>query len=425
MPSRAPRVRRRSRAPNLRSHTSSGLERSSRAVRIRSRKIVACRRRTASEPSASSRRGQGIGPGHVEQAMRCRLVGDVDRKQRFGDQGEHAFQGCRRRNCGIGDDGNRRVHVELATEDGQSAKRDLLVHGQQAVAPVERGVQCLMPRLGGAATQGQQLKAALQPGGQSAHAEGWDMGGGQLDRQGNAVELPADARDVWRIEVAHGKGCQPGRRPLDEELDARIGNRLACGQLGAAGRHIERVEAIDPLAGRPQRLAAGGQQAHARAIANQGLRHFRNRRDLDLAGVEDDEDVHVAQMSREAGQRAIGRQMQLEDGRQRPGHQMRIGRGGKIDQSCAIGGFAGEAGGNRGGDGGFSHPPGRNDADEAALAHMVRNAANRLVAADHAPERFGQIVALPGHDASLQARRSDRRVRQEAQAAHWPAAPRQ
>ena len=84
------------------------------------------------------------------------------------------------------------IEREAAGEDGKAAQQHAFAHGQEVVAPVQRGPQGLVARQRRAATVGQQAKTIVQARGQPFDTEHRRARRRQLDRQGNAVQAPAD-----------------------------------------------------------------------------------------------------------------------------------------------------------------------------------------------------------------------------------------
>ena len=103
--------------------------------------------------------------------------------------------------------------VEGAGEDREAAEQLRLVRLEQAVAPVERPLERLLPRIGRAPLLAQQPERLAQPHGDLRGRQAPDARGGQLDRQRNAVEALADARDVVGVALAERRSPAAPRRP--------------------------------------------------------------------------------------------------------------------------------------------------------------------------------------------------------------------
>ncbi len=114
-----------------------------------------------------------------------------------------------------------------------------------------------------------------------------DPGGGQLDRERDAVESLHDPRDV--VGSSLGVAPPPGPRGTIEEEQRRLG------PAHVAGRQRQRRDGHDRLLGQTQHDAAGRENAHARALTDDQLRHLgRLVRDV-LAVVEDHEPADLTQ----------------------------------------------------------------------------------------------------------------------------------
>src|SRR5262249_59801680 len=87
--------------------------------------------------------------------------------------------------------GARRLEVGEAGEERQPSKQDLLRGGEQLVAPVERHPNGVMTRILGGRAGAEDPQAAIEALDDLVWGEHGDAGGGELDRQGKAVELPA------------------------------------------------------------------------------------------------------------------------------------------------------------------------------------------------------------------------------------------
>ena len=130
---------------------------------------------------------------------------------------------------------------------------ELLLFGRaELVAPFDRRPQRLLPRREVAPRAGQHRQPPVEPGEQLAGRQDLHPGRGQLDRERQAVEPPAD---LGQPAVVGREPRQHGLRALPEELDRR-----------SLGQRPQRKLA---LAGDPQRLAARRQDAEVRACAQQ------------------------------------------------------------------------------------------------------------------------------------------------------------
>ena len=146
----------------------------------------------------------------------------------------------------------RRLERPAAGEDREPRRQALLGVRQQVVAPVERRPQRLLARQRAARAAGQQAEALVQPGANASHGESAHARRGQLERQRDAVEPPADLVAAPRCPAA-GRSADRPQRARREQLSTGRVRRHVVG-LGHGQRRQPR-----PLAGQVQRLAAGGQ----------------------------------------------------------------------------------------------------------------------------------------------------------------------
>jgi len=128
---------------------------------------------------------------------------------RLLDRPAHALQGAHRR---------------AAREDAEAAEEGLLRRGEEVVAPGHGGVEGAVA--GGAAVVagpgGQQVEAAAEPGQERGGRQQADPGGGQFDRERQAVQPGADLRHGGRVPGRERKPRPRRRRPRHEEAHRRV-----------------------------------------------------------------------------------------------------------------------------------------------------------------------------------------------------------
>ncbi len=158
---------------------------------------------------------------------------------------------------------------EAAREDRQPAEQDALRLGQQVVTPVDGGAQRLVPRDGRAAAGGQQREAVVQAGGDLLHRKHLHAGGGQFDRQRDAVQALADLHHVRRVLLGEGKaGVGIGGALSNSRMLSILRSSFERQCIPRPGQR-QRRHLPDRLAEQPQPLDAGGQDAQVRAGAQQ------------------------------------------------------------------------------------------------------------------------------------------------------------
>ena len=98
---------------------------------------------------------------------------------------------------------------ETTDEDREAAEEDLLMSGEQLIAPadsVPQGSQAsgLIPR-----SAGQDGQSPVEPGQERRRRQMRDARGGQLDREGQAIEPGADTHDDRRVVRGEGEAGLP------------------------------------------------------------------------------------------------------------------------------------------------------------------------------------------------------------------------
>ena len=159
------------------------------------------------------------------------------------------------------------------------------------MGPVHRGLQGLLPAQGRAPAPGEQPEAVAQARGELLRGEHPHPRGGQLEREGDAVQAarrPRPRPGRWR-SVRAKAGCaararSTNRRPApDASSAAAPAARVGVGQ--AQGGH-----APGGLPGDAQQLAAGGQHPHPGAAAEQGVRQAGSGLEQVLAVVQQEQE---------------------------------------------------------------------------------------------------------------------------------------
>ena len=174
--------------------------------------------------------------------------------------------------------------AEPPSEGRQPGQHRPLGAGQQLPRPVHHGPQRLLPRQPGPRPAGQQREPLIEPGLQLARRHDPQPGRGQLDRQRDPIQPPADP-------PGHRGGLLvPGQRhPLRGGPVRQQPHRLA-GQdrpgVSAVARSAHGRHPVDALSADAERLAAGGQQRQVRAAPQQRVGQLRARADHVLTVVQ-------------------------------------------------------------------------------------------------------------------------------------------
>ena len=180
---------------------------------------------------------------------------------------------------------------------------------QQAHAPLHRGPQGALP-LGQVHRAGpERIQRGRQPVQQRGRVQQPGAGGGQLDRQRQALQPPADLRHRRRVALGEGKAGPHRAGPVHEQRHRRRGRHLRDRGGARIGRQRQRRHRVLPLGAQPQHRAAGGQDRHPRAAGQQ------------LAQVGGDLD-HLLQVVQDQQPRAVAERLGQRLQRRRPPGQV-------------------------------------------------------------------------------------------------------
>ena len=112
----------------------------------------------------------------------------------------------------------------------ESPEEPLLVLAQQTIAPIDHGSHGPLPRHRSAASCLHQRQAVVQAGGKAFDAEHLDARCGELDRQRQAVEPPANLDDQRGVRIGQREVFDDRGYTLDEQLHGGESRRLRGGQ---------------------------------------------------------------------------------------------------------------------------------------------------------------------------------------------------
>ena len=250
---------------------------------------------------------------------------------------------------------------------------------------------------------GEQAEAIIEVVGEAAQPEEVDAAGRELDGERDAVEPAADVDHQRGIGIVH---LEPAVAPEARSTKScTAGNRIASSAVRPVGRRrqVERTEAIDPLAGRAQRLPAGGEHMHAAGATDDALGQRRCRLDHVLAIIEDDQHVPAGEGGSQAGDRVLRRDREAE----RRGEGARDRRGSVTSERStkrAPSRWPLAALSARRATVVLPIRAGPDDGDEPALTELRGHARHALVAADDVKERRRQVMngrrSSPGMEAA-------------------------
>ena len=280
-------------------------------------------------------------------------------------------------------DGLGGLQREAADEHPEGAHDVAFAAAQQGEAPVQRGAHGLLPGVRGALPTPEDLEPALQAIGDGLEAEQHRAGRGQLDRERDAVEPPADVGDhldLVRVGDELGVGL---RRPRHEQVDR------ACAAGGAVGDG-ERRDAVDPLAEGAQRLLAGHDDVECGRAVQEGFDGGGDGREHAFAAVEEEEAPPFAHQVGDVGDGGPERQVL---------QAQRAGDGGQDEVGVAQQGQVGHAEvgrvsfrqGARGGAGqpGLANAAGSREGQEAVFLLDSEDVAQVGVAAEQGVDALG------------------------------------
>ena len=112
-----------------------------------------------------------------------------------------------------------RVEAESAGEDRQADEERALRIGQEVEAPVESGLQGPVTGERHPAAAGEQPEPIVERAGDLLGRQGLDPCRGELDREWNPVQSPADLDDRVRVLRGERERGLHGACPIDEQPD--------------------------------------------------------------------------------------------------------------------------------------------------------------------------------------------------------------
>ncbi len=151
-----------------------------------------------------------------------------------------------------------------------------------------------MPLHRGAAAARQQAEALAESLRDLGRCQRPDAGRGELDRERDAVEAPADLQHRADVAFVDGEVGADGRRPLREETDGvAVEGRLEAGALGC---DAEAPDDDEPLARHAEALPARREDRDPGAPLRDLAHDVGHRGDHVLAVVEHEEQLLALQV---------------------------------------------------------------------------------------------------------------------------------
>ena len=175
--------------------------------------------------------------------------------------------------------------TERAGDDGEAGEKATFVVGEEVDRPVDRGAQGLLAAQFAAARPREQREAVAEPTFDVGQAHRAGPTGGELDREGHAVETGADPRD--RLEVFGGWGevrCDRDDALHEEAYRIRVGT----GFERPDGDHVLAIEV--------EVLARCREEPQRRDVVEQPVDELGDVVDQVLAVVDDHEGVARGEM---------------------------------------------------------------------------------------------------------------------------------
>ena len=197
-------------------------------------------------------------------------------------------------------DGDRTLQRERPGEDGETPKNGPLALADQAIAPVQRRTERLVPRRGRTPPAPLQLQPAIEQRRDLPQSVRADPHSGKFDRQRDAVELAANFDKDIGIIFRNVRPMTRRGGSFRKQARRRIAQHLVHAQPGPLRRPRERYELEDLLSLHQQRLAAGRKDADARSLLVNAFRKPGHDLDHVLAAVEDEKQAPVAQETDDA-----------------------------------------------------------------------------------------------------------------------------
>ena len=180
--------------------------------------------------------------------------------------------------------GRSAVDIEDAREHRDGAQQRGLALRQQAVAPVERRLEGLLPQGRTTRPQREEPESVVQRLQDLRRWERDRLSGGQFDGQSIAIEAPADLCNGGRVGVRQ-LISRPLSRVRGEQLDGGKRPRLV-GRGTLPGIAFQPTKTMQSLGPNPEGLAARREDTHAVQMLGQAVRRCSGRRQQMLAIVE-------------------------------------------------------------------------------------------------------------------------------------------
>ncbi len=288
----------------------------------------------------------------------------------------------------------------MSDEHREPAQHHAFDLRQEAVAPIQRGLQGFLARRRGAWPNPQQGQALVQQRSGLLQPIGLDASSRQLDGERHTVELSADAHHDGGVGVVQVQASTARHRALHEQPGRGELLKRRRGELRIIRGTSQRIQFVDVLAFDLQRLAACCQDVDLRRGCDDACRQGCHRFDQVLAGVEHQKNPLVAQIGDQVGSCVVGLHRQAEHGGYSRGHQFGIAQHSKIDEQHGARESFGQVMSDRDRNGGLAHAARAHDRDKASGGQLSRQSEHVVVASDHSHRATGQVAVRKSIDDS-------------------------
>ncbi|OLT00919.1 hypothetical protein BJF90_06210 [Pseudonocardia sp. CNS-004] len=312
----------------------------------------------------------------VARAAR-RVVGD---HHRLVDEPDQQVEGVVLAAPGVGADAVGGVEVEPAREGRQPGEQCPLRFGEQAVRPVDRGDEALVPRHPTARRVHQARAVEALRELRRRHRA--DAGRRELDREGEPVEPATDLAHRLRAVVIEGE-----LRPVRPGTVGEQRRRVDVGQ---------RVHRDHPLALDPERFPARRQHLHRRAVPDDPVDDPGGGIQDVLAVVHDEQEAPTVEVARDRLLDAVALLLlHAERGGHGVAHGGTVGQPGELAQPHPVGEPVPGPARSLDGEPGLADPTDPGERDQRAVAHGVDDLADVLAPAEETRRAALEVAASP------------------------------
>ena len=277
-----------------------------------------------------------------------------------------------------------------AREDGEAPERLLRGLVEERVAPVDRRAERLLALRAVARARGEELERVVEAVAQSFRSEQADARSGELEREWESVEAPADLRDRFGVILT----TEARARRLGAGREERDG--IGCGQ---------RLDGIEALSGDAERNATRDEKLEPRAAGDQRGHVGRGVDDL-LEVVEDEEHAPIADERGDAvDDRALLGLLDVERGSECGKEVGGVGDVREADERGAVGKLRRQAMRELDREAGLPHAPRARHRHDPVRAHELGKVGELALAAEQFRARLRQRCAERRSDAEAPDRR--------------------